>query len=384
MRKRAIAAAVLALGILTVLQLQAQSIRGRLVEAVNHAPVVGALAELRDGQGKVIQQTFTSPSGVFLFVAPANHKYQVRVAAIGNARHAPVDLTLGADAVILPDIVLTAVAVTLPELRAMAGKRACGKSELNPETFGGLLESAHTSLQLMDATMRSAQLGFEMQIIHTITVMTANDSSRSADTTAGKLHSWPVQSLSLDSLQAVGFQRAKTPAEGTGHFYYGPDMSALFSDWFLDNHCFTLDKNLSKGDTVVIRFDPAGKQKHVDISGTLVLDRASLTMRRLTYTHRNLPDGLPDRAAGGEMRFAEKSAGLWVPVEWAIWAPITKSQRLISRPPMVVMVPGQRGSMTGGRTVMSSGPPNPPPLVQVIGRDERRGWLTRIVPLGGS
>lgn len=384
MPKRAIVAAVLALGALMVPRVRAQTIRGRLVDAVNHAPVAGALAELRDGQGNVVQQVFSSPSGVFVLVAPPNQKYQVRIAAIGYARHAQIAVTIGADPVVLPDIVLTAVAVSLPELRAMSGKRACGKSELNPETFGGLLESAHTSLQLMDATLRSAQLGFEVQIIHTLTVKTSKDSSVSADTVAGALHTWPVQSLSLDSLRALGFQRAKTPEEGTGHFYYGPDMQVLFSDWFLDNHCFTLDKNLSKGDTVFIRFDPAGKQKNVDISGELVLDRVSLTMRRLTYTHRNLPDGLPDRSAGGEMRFAEKSAGLWLPVEWAIWAPITQSHRQISRPVMIVMAPGQRGGLTGSRTVMSGGPSNPPPLVQVVGRDEKRGRLTRIVPLGGS
>jgi hypothetical protein len=380
MRSRAIVATICALGALAASPLRGQTIRGRLVDAANHVAVPGALAELRDEQGKVIQQAFSSPSGAFLFVASPNQRYLVRVAAIGFARHAAVRVTLGADPVVLPDIVLTAIVVTLPELRAMIGKRACGKSELNAETFGGLLESARTSLQLMDATLRSAQLGFETQTIHTITVKTARDSSRSSDTTAGVLHAWPVRSLSLDSLQAVGFQRAKTPEEGTGHFYYGPDLQVLFSDWFLDTHCFTLDKNLSKGDTVFIQFDPTGKQRNVDISGQLVLDRVSLTMRRLTYTHRNLPDGLPDRAAGGEMRFAEKSAGLWVPVDWAIWAPITKSQRQIARPTMILMAPGQRMSPGAARVAAAA---IPPPLVQVVGRDEQRGRLMRIVPLGG-
>jgi hypothetical protein len=317
-------------------------------------------------------------------VAPPNQRYQVRVAAIGFARRAATDVMPGVDPVVLPDIVLTPVAVTLPELRAMSGKRACGKSELNAETFGGLLESAHTSLQMMDATLRSAQLGFETQVIHTVTIKNFRDSiSSSADTTMGALHAWPVVSLSVDSLQAVGFERPKTVAEGSGRKYYGPDMQVLFSDWFLATHCFALDKDRSKGDTVFIRFDPAGRSKNVDISGELVLDRTSLTMRRLTYAHRNLPDGVPDRAAGGEMQFAEKSEGLWVPVTWAIWAPITKSQRLISRPVTIVMAPGQRGALPGRRSMLAE-PPNPPPLVQVIGREEQRGRLVRIVPIGGS
>lgn len=357
--------------------LGAQSVRSRLLDGTTHQPVSGALAELRNSRGEAVAQTFSSPSGGFLLIAPAGTSYQLHVAAIGYARHATISVTIGAEPLVLPDVVLTPVAVSLPELRAMAGKRACGKSELNPETFGGLLESARTSLQVMDATLRSAQLGFETQTIHSLTLRKAfNDSSVSADTVAGVLHEWPVRSLSIDSLQRLGFERPKTPAEGSGRHYYGPDMEVLVSDWFLDSHCFTLDRNRSTGDSVVIKFDPAGHPAHTDVSGTLVLDRTTLTMRRMTYALRNLPDGLPDRSAGGEMRFAEKGTGLWVPVEWAIWAPVTKMVRLLARPSFVGTAPGQRGV----RQTLSSPAPDPQPLVQVIGRDENRGRVTRVVP----
>jgi hypothetical protein len=328
----------------------------------------------------VVGQTFSSPTGAFLFAVSGNQKYELRIAAIGYARHAFIDIPLGSETVIVPETALTPVVVTLPELHAMSGKRACGKSELNPETFGGLLESARTSLQVMDATLRSASLAFEMQVIHKLAVKTSTDSSISADTVGGVLHEWPVKSLSIDSLQLLGFQRPKTPEEGYGHHYYGPDMQVLVSDWFLDTHCFALDKDHSKGDTVVIRFDPAGKSHNVDVSGVLVLDRPTLTMRRLAFELRDLPDGVPDRSAGGEMHFAEKGTGLWVPVDWAIWAPITKSARTISRP-MLTAEPGRGlrgGTMLGGGSLSAP----PPPLVQVVGRDERRGRLTRIVPIG--
>ncbi|MES1259120.1 MAG: hypothetical protein ABUL71_00900, partial [Gemmatimonadota bacterium] len=263
-------------------------------------------------------------------------------------------------------------------ITAMGGKRACGKSEVSPETFGGLLESARTSLEVMDATLRSAQVAFEMQQVHTITVRkSSTDSSVSADTAAGTLHQWPVRSLSLDSLKVFGY-RLKDPEEGSGYHYYGPDMALLTSDWFLDTHCFTMDKDRSKGDTVVIRFDPVGHPKNVDVSGALILDRTSLTMRRLTYELRDLPDGLPDRSAGGIMQFAEKSPGLWVPIEWAIWAPITKAARTISRPVLMPSAPGQRG----GRGAAMSSAPSASVLVQVVGREEQRGRLVRIVPIG--
>jgi hypothetical protein len=154
-------------------------------------------------------------------------------------------------------------------------------------------------------------------------------------------------------------------------------MQVMFSDWFLDSHCFTIDRKLSVGDTVVIRFDPAGKPKHVDVSGNLVLDRASLTLRRFNYAFRNTPDGVPDRSAGGDMFFAELSPGLWVPTDWAIWAPLTKVERAIFRPGVVVVSRGVRGAMISGAS------PPIQPIVQVVGRKEQRGHVTRVVPAGG-
>jgi Carboxypeptidase regulatory-like domain len=369
--------------IVSVRTAAAQTIRGRLVDATSKAPIVSALVELRDVQGKVVSQNFSSPSGGFVFVAQPNQNYQLRIAAIGYARHAPVDVNLGADPLTVPDIALTAVIVSLPDLKAMSGKRACGKGELAPETFGGLIDVARTSLQLMDATMRSAQLGFQMQIVNryaTRGLKESKDSAVSADTTASTLREWPVKSLALDSLQLFGFTRPATESEGFGHHYYGPDMTVLVSDWFLETHCFSLDKDRTKGDTVVIKYDPIGHPKYVDVSGTIVINREALTTRTVTWELRDLPDGAPDRAAGGEMHFAEKSSGLWVPIDWAIWAPLTKSARSIARPVMMSPPPGQRGTMAPSRQVMSA---PPPPLVQVVGRKEVRGRLVRIVPMGG-
>lgn len=357
----------------------AQGVRGEVIDTVRHTPIVGALVELRSADGGTALQMFTSASGAFVFSTTPSQHYRLRVAAIGYARHPLIDVAASADVIRLTDVVLTPIAVTLPELHAMAGKRACGKSEVTPETFGGLLDGAQTALQVMHATMDSRQMAFEVQLIHTITMRKVRDSSTSADTSRASVHEWPVRSLSLDSLRLVGFARNGTPAEGGGQFFYGPDLEVLFSDWFLEGHCFTLDKKRSRNDTVVIRFDPAGKSQLVDVRGELVLDRTTLTLERLTYAHRNLPAGIPDGAAGGTMRFRLISDGLWVPSDWAIWAPIVRAARVISRP-TTIYVMGR-----GGRTVAQMAPPQPQaPVIQVVGRDERRGRLTRVLSAPGS
>jgi hypothetical protein len=355
--------------------LVAQVIRGHATDSVTHRAVSGALVELRDSAGALLQQAFTGPVGEFGVLAPAGPPYRLTFAAIGYARHAPVVVHGGRDADTTIAIVLLPAVVSLPELRAMAGKSTCGASNLNAETFGGLLDGARTSLQLMDATLKLHELAFQTRTVHSVIIGHGRDSVVRADTSSDRLEEWPVRSVSIDSLKRWGFQRPMTPREGTGLIWYGPDLEVLFSDWFLDTHCFTLDQRQSVGDSVYIRFAPAGHARNVDLMGELVIDRTTLTLQWLTYAHLHIPDGIPDRAAGGEMRFAEISPGLWVPAEWSIWAPITRTVRQVSRPTMFVN--GRMGER-------ASGPPIPmmsaSPGVTVVGRDEVHGTMLRVVP----
>ncbi|HEY3933032.1 MAG TPA: carboxypeptidase-like regulatory domain-containing protein [Gemmatimonadales bacterium] len=379
-RKRFLAALLTGVVVL-VRPVRAQTIRGRILDSVSQASISGALVELRDATDTPLRQVFSGATGGWEFLVDSGQRVQVRIAAIGYARHAPITIDVKPGLTVIPTIILAPIVVSLPELHAMGGKRSCGKSELTPETFGGLFDGAHSALQVMDATMRSGHLAFNVEVVHSIVMKKQRDSSVSADTSAESLRAWPVQSIPADLLVQIGFERPASTAEGGGELYFGPDLQVLFSDWFLDTHCFTLDKGNGHGDSVFIRFDPLGKPKHVDLSGTLVLDRATLTLRGLSYVHRNLPDGVPEKSAGGEMHFGEPSPGLWVPVDWAIWAPITKTSRTISRPIIISSGPSGRG---GFAPRVTSIPSQSSTLVQVVGREEKHGRLVRILPVPGS
>ncbi|MGH7583759.1 MAG: carboxypeptidase-like regulatory domain-containing protein [Gemmatimonadales bacterium] len=354
-------------------------IRGRVIDGTARAGISGALVELRDSSGVIVQRTFSGATGGFAFAPSHAGRYQVHVAAIGYGRHPAVDADVAATLVVLPDIVLSAVVISLPTIEALSGKRSCGRSQLTAETFGGLLDAARTSLEVIDGTVRSGTVAFQMRLIHAMTLYNNRKDKFSADTADRVITAWPVRSLAPDSLQAIGFMREKTPEEGGGQVFYGVDFAALFSDWFLDTHCFTLDKGQSRGDTLVIAFAPQGKPKHVDLRGDLYLDRASLTLRRLTYEHRNLPAGFPDKSAGGSMDFAELMPGLWVPMDWSIWAPIVKVSRMIYRPVLGPPMPVGRGMSRPPPQVMSA---TVRQIVDVVGREENRGQLLRIAPAG--
>lgn len=300
-----------------------QSIRGRVLDPARR-PLQGALVELRAPGGRSINIVLTPPSGAFQLDAPAPGRYLYRVAAIGYQPVPPTPVDIPADGLTLPDIALRTMAMRLPELVALGRGRFCGKSGLADEVFERVLESAHTALQIMEATVTSKAIGFQVGIISTKTVYGAFNNFAVADTVLEEMSAWPVFSIDPDTLRIVGFGRTREAGNEATREYYGPDARVLFSEWFLDSHCFTLDKPKKNQapDSLHLLFAPARKSKLIDVGGELVLDAHNLALLQFSFTLRNLPNWMPDEGAGGYMEFSPLKSGLWMTKRWAIWAPL--------------------------------------------------------------
>ncbi len=185
----------------------------------------------------------------------------------------------------------------LPDLLAVSRGRYCGRKGLSDETFGRLLESAHSALDIIAATIRSRELRFTVTEIRTRTLYSAMGGITSADTTTLPLLAWPVQSIDPDSLRVFGFSREVRPGDPATRVYYGPDPRVLFADWFLDGHCFSLAHFKAGDDTLHVRFVPARKDKLVDISGELLLDAHHLALLQFSV-HPPEPPRLGDAERG--------------------------------------------------------------------------------------
>jgi Carboxypeptidase regulatory-like domain len=337
----------------------AQVVRGRVVDAVSGVPLTGAMVDIRDANGRSVQVAFTPASGFFTIDVPGAGTYQYRVAAIGYAPRGPVPITVTVAGRSLGDIRMTATVMRLRDLVAVSHGRFCGKKTLSDDTFSRLLESAHTALDIIAATIRSRQLQFQVEEIRSRTLYGAMGGITSADTTELPLLAWPVQSIDPDSLRVFGFGREITPGDPDTRVYYGPDPRVLFSDWFLDSHCFSLAKYKPGDDTLHIRFVPAHKSKLVDIAGDLMLDAHHFSLLQFTFTHQNLPNWMTPDAAGGDMRFVPLPSGLWMVAAWEIWAPIEGLPNAYHGPEMAgitqirgqvsrVFAGGRRGGGRGG------------------------------------
>lgn len=306
----------------SVAPLAAQGAHGRVIDAATGAAIVGAAIEFRPaGEPAASPVTVVSSSaGGFRTMLPRAGRWQVRVMAIGYAPLRSREFEAGAASVALPDVALQRIAVVLPDLRADGGARRCRKGGLSDDTFGRLLESAHTSLQVIEATIRSGAVRFDIETIRSTTLYGNVKHQVTADTTVESALQWPVQSLDPDTLRRVGFSRP-TPM---GPVYYGPDPRVLFAGWFLEGHCFAVEPMRVGSDSLRIRFEPRSRGKLVDLSGTFTLDARTLALLNLTFRHRNLPRGLPDGSAGGELEFERLASGLWIARDWAIWGPVER------------------------------------------------------------
>lgn len=336
------------------------------------AVLSGALVEVRSAQDSVVNRVSTRLDGTFQVVVPAEMPITLRVVAIG---YRPVRSPLlivaegGRETVALS---LEPAAVALDPILVRGERGACRGAVLDQATLSRLVEQLDLATTVMQASFTRRGLTFRTEWVVREALRAEGDSAVWADTTQGVITTWPAESAPHDELRAHGFARVLTGGEGEGMLFHGPDLSVIWSDWFLASYCFGADPSTvsaDTGETLRVRFEPAGRARRVEIEGTLEFDRADLTLRRITFQHVGLPSRFPRGSSGGEIEFATAAGGLWYPSSWRLWAPleleVASTRPTISRP--------GAGDPRLQRTMR-------PALgeVQVVGRRERRGRVVAV------
>lgn len=127
--------------------------------------------------------------------------------------------------------------------------------------------------------------------------------------------------------------------DATGAVYHAPDADVLLSESFASVHCLRLTTD-PREDEVGVSFEPIpddSREKLVDVSGTLWLDRESAALRRLEFSYTGLDPAQLAAGAGGRLEFLRLATGAWVVKEWLVHVPRLEVVRAagMSRDPSV-------------------------------------------------
>lgn len=349
------------LGILPLLfmgggELPAQLVKGRVTVAATGAPLGGALVVLTDSSGAARARTVSGITGAYAVFAPRSGRWLLRVTAIGFTPETIGSVDVGA-VVAVQDVALVERPFELPELVTVSAGKGCQVAPDAGPVIVRLLAEAATALGLVEATIDSRRLEFVTESRQVRLGIGVGDTLRHATLDRGRA-TWPLASADSELLRTNGFvHEAGTLAPAIGYSeeggptYYGPDLEVLAAPWFLASHCFTLEPDQG-GDSLMVRFAPRQSSDRVDLEGQLVLDRASLTLRQLSFRYVGLPRWVPPQGAGGEIHFERLPSGLWITRSWLLRAPIENRRGALGE---------RRGSSFGGWAELGGA------VVEVIG-----------------
>lgn len=296
---------------------RAQTIRGRVVSRSGESGVPGSIVLLLDSaQTTTVARTLTNERGEYFLRAPLLGRYTLRAMRIGFRPTTTAPFALAGDTSIV--LRITDIPVMLQAV-ATREKQQC---RIRPDS--GLLtfqlwEQARTALLATAITQDDAAYRLSAEQ-HSRLYAVRNETLRDvrfADSTRGGAVTW--RSRPPEALRADGY----VTRDSTGIDFVAPDIDVLLSPYFADTHCLRVNDRAPNGSGLIgLDFDPVGRQKHVEIRGTLWLDRQSRELRSLAFRYDNFAFRGVDSLAGGEARFARLATGAWVMTDWVTRMPI--------------------------------------------------------------
>jgi len=296
----------------------AQVVRGDLVDSIAARPVGAAIVTLVDAAGAEFGRTLTDANGRFLVRAPAAGAFRLRVRIVGFDVWESEPIALAVGETVVRRVPLLLVRVKLPAITVEA-EQTCMVRPEEGAAAAALWNEVKKVLAATELTMRSREFRFRSvgteRELDRLGVVVRDTSYRSIGYRA-----WPFAALSPELLARRGFVQGSA----TGPVFYGPDAQLLVSDAFLDDHCFRVRVGPEESGRVGLAFEPVAGREVSEIEGVLWLDSATVALRQLEWSYRNLSRWAREGKPGGEVDFAVLPTGAWFIRRWELRAPIAQ------------------------------------------------------------
>jgi hypothetical protein len=299
-------------------QATGQVVRGSTHSRATGGGIPGTILVLIDSANATAARTLADENGDFVLYAPARGSYRLRALRIGFRPVTSERFGLVGDTTIalqMVDLPIDLPAVTTRE------RTQCSVRPDSGLALGALWEDVKTALLATAITREGAGYRFDL-VDHTRTYDYATRELLDVGLTETAVYdtrSWA--SVSPERLRRDGYVLESRDSTA----FIAPDIETLLSNYFVSSHCFRIGTHLPDADSLIaVEFDPAAKEKHVEVRGTLWVDRRTHELRSLDFSYANLELPVPgaDSVAGGHVGFARLPAGAWVMTDWSIRVPV--------------------------------------------------------------
>lgn len=305
----------LALTLLATHVAHAQTIRGTVRSRAGDLGVPGAIVLLIDSAATTTYaRTLSGDRGEYLLRAPAPGRYALRALRIGFRPTTTAAFDVAGDTTVTLRVTDIPIALRPVTTRERAQCRIRPDSGL---LTAALWEQARTALLATAITQDDAAYHLEAEQ-HSRLFAARGESLRDVrfvDSARAGATTW--RSRPPETLRRDGY----VTRDGGGIDFVAPDLAVLLSPYFADTHCLRLADRAPAG-MIGLDFAPVGRQRHVEIRGTLWLDAHSHELRTLDFRYDNFAYRGVDSLAGGQAHFARLATGAWVMTDWVTRMPI--------------------------------------------------------------
>jgi Carboxypeptidase regulatory-like domain len=326
-----------------------QTVRGLVTDRGSGVRAAGAVVIL---EGTAADSTTHSrsvladASGVYQVLAWGPGLYRLSIRRIGRMPFLSEPLELGAGQVRTIDVEMDPIPVhglRVAILSTVNVKYAtpCHASDGNGSRIATLWDDARTALMATEISERDRLVSRRLvRFIREIDVPSMNVMSERLNAfDANDVNQPQFRSLSGDSLSLLGYWRVR---KGSIIEFHGLDASALLSEAFVRDHCFSLVEGAEhRPGHIGLDFEPvpvrARRNAPPEVRGTIWLDEKTSALQAVEFKWTKLDGDI--RHTGGEVQFARVEAGPWFVSAWRLRMPrevVMRGWRGTTRAPGIV------------------------------------------------
>lgn len=301
-----------ALGALLAGPLDAQQVRGTVVDSTSRLPIAGAVVSTSDSIGRIGRRSITNERGAYVVTAPVE-AVRLRIVRLGFR---PVDVDLpphrGDQTTIA--VVMSRIPFQLQPVRITAAASCARRSDRALAL--ALLEQARAGLlaTIVARSERPAQM--KRLLIERRMVGTSNKVTR--------------HHVRLDSVKSTvaSFAAARSAAmfvrhgfavdSGDSPTYFAPDAEVLMDDGFAAGYCFhIMDRNRRRPNQIGLGFKAADRREgRVDVDGAVWIDTVARSLVDIEFRYVGLGKRLDEYEPGGRVQFRELPNGVVLIDRW--------------------------------------------------------------------